>query len=152
MYIVPCNLYGEGDKDDETKSHFVTALIKKIYDAKSDNKKTITLFGDGTPIRQFIHADDLSKIISLIVERGITKSFNVASDETYTIAEIAKIAINACDANLQIEFDTDKPNGQLRKDVTTKELKEILPDFQFIKIKEGIKKAYKNYEKNRISI
>jgi GDP-L-fucose synthase len=152
MYIVPCNLYGEGDKDDDKKSHFVTALIKKIYDAKINNEKTITLFGDGTPIRQFIHAEDLAKIIFLTVKRGITKSFNIASEETYTIAEIAEIAIKACDANLQIEFDRDKPNGQLRKDVTNKELKEILPDFTFIELKEGIKKAYNAYEKNRISI
>jgi GDP-L-fucose synthase len=152
MYIVPCNLYGEGDKDDDKKSHFVTALIKKIYDAKKENKKSIILFGDGTPIRQFIHAEDLAKIIALTVDRGITKSFNVASDETYTIKEIAEIAINACGGSLEIEFDIEKPNGQLRKDVTTKELKEILPDFEFIKLKDGIKKAYDCYEENRISI
>ena len=57
-YISPCNLYGESDKDDEKKSHFVTALIKKIYLANKNNEKFIELYGDGTPLRQFMHADD----------------------------------------------------------------------------------------------
>lgn len=151
MYLVPCNLYGEGDKDDDKKSHFVTALIKKIDEAKRSGSNKITLFGDGTPIRQFVHANDLAKIISLVIERGISESFNVASEETYTIKEIAELAIKACDVDLEIEFDITKPNGQLRKDVTDSEIKRILPDFEFIKLKDGIKNTYKEYEKSKPS-
>lgn len=152
MYLVPCNLYGDGDKDDDKKSHFVTALIKKIHDAKKSGSDKITLFGDGTPIRQFVHADDLARIISLVIERGISESFNVASEETYTIKEIAEIAIDECGGELDIEFDTTKPNGQLRKDVTNEEIKRILPDFKFIKLKDGIKNTYQKYEKNKPGI
>jgi GDP-L-fucose synthase len=152
MYLVPCNLYGNGDKDDESKSHFVTALIKKIADAKENGDDKITLFGDGSPIRQFIHADDFAKIISLVIERDIKESFNVASDETYTIKEIANLAIDVCVPNLKIEFDTTKPNGQLRKDVTYTELKRIISDFEFIKLKNGIKQTYDEYRKNKSSI
>ena len=110
-YIIPCNLYGENDKDDIEKSHFVTALIKKIFEAKQKNEKKITLFGDGTPIRQFMHAYDFANIIKKIIDEDIVDNFNVATDETYTIKEITKIALDSCDANdLIVEWDINKPN------------------------------------------
>lgn len=150
-YLVPCNLYGPNDKDDTTKSHFVTALIKKIYEAKLKNSESITLFGDGTPIRQFMHADDFAKIIYLVIKNNIYTSFNIAPDETKTIHEIADIAIKACNIPLQIKFDTTKPNGQYRKDVTTTEIKNIFPDFKFISLEDGIKNTFYEYEKNKSS-
>jgi GDP-L-fucose synthase len=151
-YIVPCNLYGFGDKDDETRSHFVTALIKKIYDAITMDSNKITLFGDGTPIRQFIHADDLAKIIKLIVDRDIKESFNVAPDEVYTIKQIAEMAVKSLGVNIEIEFDTTKPNGQYRKDVTNDEINRIIPDFNFLNLKDGIRKTYEEYKTNKSCI
>jgi GDP-L-fucose synthase len=142
-YLIPCNLYGDNDKDDPNKSHFITALIKKIYDANLNNQNEITLFGDGTPIRQFMYADDLSKIIKLCINNDITDSFNVANDEVYTINEMTNIALNATNSNhLKILYDISKPNGQYRKDVSNKKLKEIFPNFEFSKLNEGIKKIY----------
>jgi GDP-L-fucose synthase len=145
-YIIPCNLYGENDKDDVEKSHFVTALIKKIFDAKQKKEKKITLFGDGTPIRQFMHANDLANIIKKIIDEDIIDNFNIATDEIYSIKEITKIALNSCDANdLIVEWDVNKPNGQFRKDVSIKKMKTIIGDYKFIKLQEGIKQVYKSY-------
>jgi len=142
-YLIPCNLYGDNDKEDPNKSHFVTSLIKKIYDANLNNENKIVLFGDGTPIRQFMHADDLSKIIKLCIDNDITDNFNVANDEVYTINEMTKIALNATNSNhLEIIYDSSKPNGQYRKDVSNQKLKNIFPDFKFINLSEGIKKIY----------
>jgi len=144
-YIVPCNLYGEYDKFDEIEGHFVGALIQKIYNAKKNNQKFITLFGDGSPFRQFMHAKDLAEIIKLMVINKIKKNFNVATEENYTVKKIAEIALDACDANnLQINFDTSKPNGQNRKDIDIKIMKSLFPDFKPIKLYEGIKQVYKN--------
>lgn len=92
-YLIPCNLYGPNDKDDEKNSHFVTALIKKIYLSKKESRKKIILYGDGTPLRQFMLAEDLSKIIKLIIDNNINLNMNVATDETYTIQQIANIAL-----------------------------------------------------------
>jgi GDP-L-fucose synthase len=126
----------------------VTALIKKIYEANLRGDNEITLFGDGSPIRQFLHADDFARIIYEMVENEIYENFNVANDETYTIKKIAEIALEATDStNLKIIFDTTKPNGQLRKDVSNKKLKSLFPNFNFLFLGTGIKQVYENYGK-----
>lgn len=146
QYLTPCNLYGVGDKDHESNSHFITALVKKIFDAKQNNEDSITLYGDGTPLRQFMFAEDFAKIIYEIVNNDIYENFNVAGEENLTIKEMATIALKACDAeNLEIKWDTNKPNGQHRKDVSIEKLKSLLPDFSPLKLSEGIKMVYNSY-------
>jgi GDP-L-fucose synthase len=146
QYLTPCNLYGVGDKDHEANSHFITALVKKIFDAKENNEESITLYGDGTPLRQFMFADDFAKIIYEVITNDIYDNFNVAGEENLSIKEMANIALQACDAeNLEIKWDTDKPNGQHRKDVSIEKLKSLLPDFSPLKLSEGIKMVYKSY-------
>jgi GDP-L-fucose synthase len=147
-YIIPCNLYGEKDKDDINKSHFVTSLIKKIYEANQNNDDHITLFGDGTPLRQFLHASDLATIIKLVIDNNITENFNVATYENYSIKEIAEIALISCDSpNLKINFDSTKPNGQYRKDVSIEKLKSLFPEYSPISLSDGIKNIYNTYDK-----
>jgi GDP-L-fucose synthase len=147
-YLIPCNLYGDKDKNDINKSHFVTALIKKIYDANKNNDNHITLFGDGTPLRQFLHASDLANIIKLVIDNNITESFNVATYENYSIKEIAEIALKSCNStNLTINFDTTKPNGQYRKDVSIEKLKSLFPEYLPISLSNGIKYIYNTYDK-----
>lgn len=146
QYLIPCNLYGIGDKDHESNSHFITALVKKIFDAKQNNKKSITLFGDGSPLRQFMFADDFAKIIHHVIDNEIYDSFNVAGNENLSIKEMANIALNSCDAeHLDIIWDLSKPNGQHRKDVSIEKLKSLLPNFNPLSLSEGIKLVYKNY-------
>lgn len=146
QYLTPCNLYGVGDKDHESNSHFITALVKKIFDAKQNDEGSITLYGDGTPLRQFMFAEDFAKIIYEIVDKNIYENFNVAGEENLTIKDMATIALKACNAeNLEIKWDTDKPNGQYRKDVSTEKLKSLLPNFSPLKLSEGIKLVYNNY-------
>ena len=143
-YLIPCNLYGEFDKFDPIKGHFVGALIQKIINAKKNHKKSIELFGDGTPFRQFMHAKDLAELIKLMITNNIYENINVATNENYTVNEIAKIALIACDSDdFKIEFDNTKPNGQLRKDIDISKLKKIFPDFKPILLKDGIKEIYK---------
>jgi GDP-L-fucose synthase len=147
-YLIPCNLYGDKDKNDINKSHFVTALIKKIYEANKNNDNHITLFGDGTPLRQFLHASDLANIIKLVIDNNITESFNVATYENYSIKEIAEIALKSCNStNLTINFDTTKPNGQYRKDVSIEKLKSLFPEYLPISLSDGIKYIYNTYDK-----
>lgn len=145
-YISPCNLYGESDKDDEEKSHFVTALIKKIYDANKSKLSSITLYGDGKPLRQFMHANDIANIIKIIIDRDITESFNLATEENISIDEIAQIAIKTTNSPLEIKYDTSKPNGQYRKDLDITKFRELIPDYNFIKLEDGIKNHYNSYK------
>ena len=146
QYLTPCNLYGIGDKDHESNSHFITALVKKIFDAKQNNEDSISLYGDGTPLRQFMFADDFAKIIYHVITNEIYESFNVAGQENLSIKEMANIAIKSCDAqHLKINWDLSKPNGQHRKDVSIEKLKSLLPNFSPLKLSEGIKLVYKSY-------
>jgi GDP-L-fucose synthase len=146
QYLIPCNLYGIGDKDNESNSHFITALVKKIFIAKQNNESSITLYGDGTPLRQFMFADDFAKVIYHILQNNIYESFNVAGKENLTIKEMANIALKSCDAeHLNINWDISKPNGQHRKDVSTEILNSLLPNFNPILLSEGIKLIYNSY-------
>jgi GDP-L-fucose synthase len=147
QYLTPPNLYGEYDKTGEN-SHFVAALIKKIIKAKQNNESKIVLFGTGTPLRQFMYANDLAKIIQHCVEKDITESFNTATPENLSISDIANIALSACDAeNLKIEYDSTKPDGQFRKDVSIEKMEKLIPNFQFTSLYDGIKKTYEFLEK-----
>lgn len=149
-YLTPCNLYGENDKDEDTKSHYVTALVKKIFEANRDKQDSITLYGDGTPLRQFMHAQDFANIIKLSLDRDITSSFNVASDENMSIDQIARLAIEVTpNPSLKIVYDKTKPNGQHRKDLDITRLRTLFPDYKFINLKEGIKQFYTFYNTKR---
>jgi GDP-L-fucose synthase len=142
-YLIPCNLYGEVSESHKGRSHYVNDLIQKIIFAVDNKESKIVLFGDGTPLRQFMHAGDLAKIISLYVESEINDSFNVAPNINLSVNEIAKVALQACGADsVAIEYDSSKPNGQHRKDVDTSTLKSHFSDFNFLGLAEGIKKVH----------
>jgi GDP-L-fucose synthase len=146
QYLIPCNLYGIEDKDDENKSHFLTSLIKKIHEAKKINSDNITLFGDGTPLRQFMYAGDFAEIIKQVIEKDIYESFNVATEENLSIKQMAEIALNVTgNENIEITWDTNKPNGQFRKDVSTEKFKRMFSNFKFTPLSEGIKLVYNSY-------
>ena len=150
QYLTPCNLYGEFDKYGDN-SHFIAALIKKIHNAKVNNESKITLFGDGSPLRQFMHSDDLAYVIKYCLDNNIYNNMNVAIDENLSITEMAKIALKACGAeHLNIEFDTTKPNGQYRKDVSIDLLKQKIPSFSPMKLEDGIKQTYNYLIENNV--
>lgn len=142
-YLIPCNLYSEHDKFTPGKAHFVADLVRKIIEAKKSDK-VITLFGTGSPLRQNMYAGDLARIIQICIERDITESFNAAVTENLSIKDIANIALQACDAeDVQINWDSSKPDGQYRKDVSNEKMMSLMPDFQFTSLEEGIRKTYK---------
>ena len=143
-YLIPCNLYGEYDKYEEHHSHFVSALIKKIYEADGE----ITLWGTGKPLRQFMYSGDLARVIKYMIDNDIVDNFNVAPDEVYSIDEIANIGKKSClKDELVVNYDNTKPDGQFRKDVDSSKLLSVLEDFEFVTLEEGIKKTYDTFSK-----
>lgn len=141
-YIIPCNLYGFYDNYHPERSHYVAALIRKIYNAE----KEIELFGTGSPLRQFMYAGDLAQIIKLMIEGDVTESFNLATPETYSIKEIAEIAIKAIGKEVEIKFNKSYPDGQFRKDVSIDKFRKIFHDFPFTPLDAGIHKTYYYYK------
>ena len=141
-YLIPCNLYGEHDKYEEHHSHFVSALIKKIYEATD----TVEIWGTGKPLRQFMHAEDLARVIVYMIENDIVDNFNVAPDYVHSIEEITKIGMESCGkGDLEIIYDNTKPDGQYRKDVDSSKLISVMEGFEFISLEEGIKRVYDNF-------
>ena len=138
-YLIPCNLYSEYDNfNKDKKMHFITALLKKI----KSSKETLNLLGTGKPLRQFMHASDLAKVIKEVINNDITDSFNVATSENLSIDEMANISLNVLDKNLKIEYSNPELDGQFRKDVSSDKMKKIIPNFKFTKFEEGVKKVY----------
>ena len=141
-YLIPCNLYGEYDKYEEHHSHFVSALIKKIHEAKD----SVEIWGTGKPLRQFMYAGDLARVIKYMIENDIVDNFNVAPDYVHSIEEITKIGMEACGkGDLEITYDGTKPDGQYRKDVDSSKLLSTMKDFEFTSLGDGIGKVYKDY-------
>ena len=143
-YLIPCNLYGEYDKYEEHHSHFVSALIKKIYEAEND----VEIWGTGKPLRQFMYAGDLARVIKYIIENNIKGNFNVAPNYVHSIEEITKIGLKACSKeDLKINYNNTKPDGQYRKDVDSSKLMSVLKYFEFTSLEEGIRRVYDNFSK-----
>ena len=143
-YLIPCNLYGEYDKYEEHHSHFISALIKKIHEAKD----TIEIWGSGKPLRQFMHAEDLARVIKYMIDNDIVDNFNVAPNFVYSIEEMTKIGMKACGKeDLKIVYDDTKPDGQYRKDIDSSKLLSVLKGFEFTSLEEGIRRVYDNFSK-----
>jgi len=143
-YLIPCNLYGEYDKYEEHHSHFVSALIRKIYEAKD----SIELWGTGKPLRQFMYGGDLARVIKYMIDKDVVGSFNVAPEWVHSINDLAEIGKKAClKEKLVVNYNSNKPDGQFRKDVDSSKLLSVLKDFEFTPLKEGIKKVYDNFSK-----
>ena len=98
-----------------------------------------------------MYAEDLALIIKKTLENNVYDNFNVATNENYSVSNIANIALKACRAtHLRIKYDIKKPNGQLRKDIDNKKMIKLFPDTKFKTLYEGISEIYNkkflNYE------
>lgn len=102
--------------------------------------------GSGIARRQFMPADDLARVIKMVIDNGITESFNVCPDYNPTIRDIVNIALDVCDArDLSVFWDTSKPDGQVNKQASNTKFKSIFPDFKFTSLHDGIREAYEKY-------
>ena len=95
-----------------------------------------------------MHAEDLARVIKYMVDNDIVDNFNVAPNFNYSIEEMTKIGLKACDKeNLKIVYDDTKPDGQFRKDIDSSKLLKVLGDFKFTSLEEGIRRVYDNFSK-----
>tara|TARA_R110001599_G_scaffold319569_1_gene529416 strand:- start:100 stop:720 length:621 start_codon:yes stop_codon:yes gene_type:complete len=138
-YLIPCNLYSEYDNFKcKDKMHFVTALLKKIKESNQE----LNLLGTGKPLRQFMYAGDLAKVIKKVIDNDITDSFNVATPENLSINKMTNIALKTLNKDLKIKYSNPELDGQFRKDVSSKLMLSYIPNFKFTSFEEGIKKVY----------
>ena len=113
---MPTNLYGPGDNYDLKSSHVLPALIRKFDDAAREGARTVTLWGTGTPLREFLHVDDLAAALRFLLRHADPPDWvNVGSGEEVTIRRLAELAREACGATCELAFDPTKPDGTPRK-------------------------------------
>ena len=118
--LMPCNLYGPNDNYNLENSHFLPALISKIYSAKIKKKKYFELWGTGKPKRELMFVDDLADACIFFLNKKTKETLiNVGSGNEMKIIDYAKLIIKILKADLQIKFDPSKPDGTPRKIVDT---------------------------------
>ena len=117
---MPTNLYGPGDNFDLEKSHVVPAMIRKMHEAKENGDSSVPLWGSGTPLREFLHVDDLADALVFLMENySGHEHVNVGVGKDLTIRELAETIQGVVGFEGELAFDASKPDGTPRKLVDT---------------------------------
>ena len=142
--MMPANLYGPNDNFDLETSHVLPAMIAKFHNAKD----SITLWGDGSAMREFLHVDDLAEACHVCMQNyDESDHINVGTGEDITIRELAETIADVVGFAGDINWDTTKPNGTPRKVLNVNKIKELGWESK-IGLRDGIKKTYEWYKKN----
>lgn len=142
---MPTNLYGPGDNYHEKNSHVLPALIRRFHEAKVSNAESVELWGTGTPLREFLHVDDLaSACVHLLNLDNPPDLVNLGSGEEVSIRELAEIVAETVGFKGKIIRDETKPDGTPRKLCDTTLLRSLgwSPKYS---IKDGVKSAYESF-------
>lgn len=142
--VMPCNLYGPNDNYDLQNSHVLPALIRKIHDAKVARNDVVTIWGTGTPRREFLYVDDLAKACIMLMQQGCNEALlNVGSGEDISIYDLTRLVMKVVGLDGQIQCDQSMPDGTMRKLLNVSKIRECgwLPK---VSLEEGIGQAYED--------
>jgi len=142
IYLLPVNLYGPGDNFDLETSHVIPALIHKMVEARDNQEESITLWGDGTPTREFLYVDDSVEALALAAEHyDGPLPINLGTGEEIAIRDLAELVRSATGYNGEIVWDASRPNGQPRRKLDTSRAEELLGFRARVPLREGIEKT-----------
>ena len=143
---MPTNLYGPHDNFDLTSSHVLPALIRKFHEAKVAGSPSVTLWGSGTPLREFLHTDDLANACTYLLENYDDDGpINVGWGRDISIADLAILIAEIIGFQGQIQWDSSKPDGTPRKLLDTSKINTLGWEPQ-ISLRDGIESTYKWYQ------
>lgn len=154
---MPTNLYGPNDNFNLETSHVLPALIRKFHEAKVENKESVTLWGTGKPLREFMYVEDLANAIVFMMENingkdlydnGITH-LNVGSGKDLSISDLAKLIAEVVEFKGIIEYDSSKPDGTPRKLMDVTRLNSLGWKYK-TELKEGIIKTYNFFKEKHL--
>ena len=146
--VMPTNLYGPNDNFEPLSSHVLPALLAKIDTAKRSGDSTVTIWGTGTPRREFLHVDDLADALVLLMQTWSEEQpINVGTGEDVTILELAQTIAGVLGYKGQFVFDKTKPDGAPRKLLDTSQLA-ALGWRPHIDLETGIRQTYDWYRKH----
>jgi GDP-L-fucose synthase len=149
VYLLPVNLYGPEDNFDPKSSHVIPALIRKVYEAQQRGDKTLPVWGDGSPSREFLYSTDAA--------RGIVKAtqfyndpdpVNLGTNHEVKIRDLVELICELMGFEGEIVWQTDKPNGQPRRCLDTQRAKERFGFEAEVEFREGLKNTIDWYRQN----
>ncbi len=145
---MPTNLYGPADNYDPQNSHVLPALIRKFHEAKEANKPSVTIWGTGSPMREFMHVDDLASALFHLMETYDGEKFvNIGWGKDISIKELAMLVKEVVQFEGDLDFDISKPDGTPRKLLDTS-LLTSLGYTPTISLRDGIEDAYLDFKEN----
>jgi GDP-L-fucose synthase len=148
---MPTNLYGPGDNFDLENSHVLPAMIRKFHEAKVSGAMTVTLWGSGSPMREFLHVDDLAAAcLHLLENYDHPMPINVGTGTDLTIRELAELVQAVVGFEGEIVWDTSKPDGTPKKQLDVSRIT-ALGWSPAIQLRDGVASTYKWYLENQKS-
>lgn len=144
---MPTNLYGIGDNYHPENSHVLPALIRRFHEAKENGTSTVTIWGTGTPLREFLYADDLAEACLYLMQHYNGKELvNIGSGKELTIRKLAETIKEVTGYKGSIDFDQSKPDGTPRKLMDVSKLANLGWTYH-TELEEGISLAYRDFLK-----
>lgn len=150
IYLLPVNLYGPRDNFDRDSSHVIPSLIRKCVEARERGDREIILWGDGTPTREFLYAEDAAEGVLLAAERyDGNQPVNLGTGEEIAIRDLARMIAAETGFSGEIRWDRTKPNGQPRRCLDVDRAAEAFGFRAAHRLKEGIPKTVAWFESHR---
>lgn len=141
--VMPTNLYGTNDNYDLKTSHVLPALLRKFHEAKQNNVPSVEIWGTGSPLREFLHVDDLADACYFLMQNYNEKDFvNIGTGTDISIKDLALLIKKATGYDGELHFDTSKPDGTPRKLMDVSKLQQLGWQHS-IGLEEGITQTYK---------
>ncbi len=151
IYLLPVNLYGPGDNFDLETSHVIPALIRKMEEARTQGDAAITLWGDGTPTREFLYVDDCVEGLVLAAESyDDAEPVNLGTGEEIAIADLAGLIAELSGFAGEIVWDTTKPNGQPRRRLDTTRAETEFGFRAAVPLREGLARTIEWYRAEHV--
>ena len=145
-YLIPVNMYGEYDNFSPESSHVIPALIKKVLD---NDTGVISVWGTGRATREFVYAGDVANaIISSIDTLSHPDPVNIGSGEEISMSQLIKLLIELCDKPMHIVYDTSKPDGQLRRLISSERAATYLGYESKMSLTDGLRRTIEWYKEN----
>jgi GDP-L-fucose synthase len=145
---MPTNLYGPGDNFDPQTSHVLPALLRKFHEAKLSDAESVTLWGSGTPRREFLHVDDLAKAVLFLLQGyDEATAINVGTGVDIEISELASLISEVTNFKGSINWDTSKPDGTPRKLLDVSRINQLGWNSEIL-LTDGIKSTYEWFVQN----
>lgn len=146
--VIPTNIYGPNDNYDIVNGHVIPSLIHKCYLAR-ENKTDLTIWGSGTPLREFIFSKDVAKLTEWVLHNyKENEPIILSTSEEISIKDVVDMIVELMNFKGNVLFDTTKPDGQFRKPSDNSKIKNYLPDYKFTPMYEGLKETIEYFEKN----